>query len=77
VNCFVLILIHHQILSVFIKDAASTTGDQSEHLKNDGTPDMRFSENKDAAAAEAQVSASEGEFVSHISLRCATETSFF
>jgi hypothetical protein len=48
VNYFLLVLIHYKILPVFITVDTSATNDQSEHLKNDGTPDMRFSENRDA-----------------------------
>jgi hypothetical protein len=69
VNCFILILIHYQKFSVFITADTLGTSDQSEHLKNDGTPDMRYKDNQEAAAsAEVQTSAGGGEFFSHIFL---------
>jgi hypothetical protein len=38
-------------------------------LKNDGTPDMRYKDNQEAAESnEEQTSAGEGEFFSHIFL---------
>ncbi len=70
VNYFVLILIHYQILSVIITADTSATSDQSEHLTNDGRPDMRFNDNQEAAAStDAQTTAGGGDFFSHIFLQ--------